>query len=559
MPKPTRSTLPAARAPRHRHRPEPTLLHSPLMNDIIREMGAAQESGPRIRHVGEDEHGHRVTTRSAKPVHHVRATLKRKAIEESILDSADEELSTLVVDDLEPERGPVPAMVHLQAIAAVRNHTVRPNRIVDLSPRPTVEEIEHIARGQIHTWPTSPNPHAGVAPWQHPAQMHAPGLWMGHVIQSDVRLSDRYPVYLAYLQQKKTSRSCTIGGLWTLRILTELVGDKRLCEIGPADIDVFLQAISVWPVHASKRRAYRLMGAPDVVAKSIRLRETKTIDLGTQQRHIDLLRTLFRWLEARHEVMPGLLKGVRLYSSTDDRGQRRAPFDAPRLRALFDAKHDARFTSPFQYWARFLGLYQGMRVNEIGQLYVDDIIEMDGTWCIDITRDRDGQRLKNAHSRRTVPIHPVLLKNGFLDFVEQSRRWNRATLFPGLTWGVNGPGDTISDWFNRSFLRKTCDIHVKTMTFHSFRHNFATIGERSGLSDARVALLLGHSSGDSILRRHYVMKLSVAEMQESMSKMRFPKLEHVRYVPEYYERAFERADAVEAREARLAQVYDRAA
>jgi integrase len=529
------------------------------MDDIVRELGAAQDSGPRVRHVGEDEHGHRVTTRTSKPVHQVRGILKRKAVEASIMALSEDELSTVVVDAPEPERDPVPALQHLQAITAVRNKTARPANPVDLSPRPTVEEVQHIAKGQIHQWPASPSPHTGVAPWQHPTQqVHAPGPWMGHVIQSDVRLSDRYPVYLAYLQQKKTSRSCTLGGLWTLRILTELVGDKRLCEVGPADVDVFLQAISVWPPHASKRREYRLMKAPDVVKKAMRLGD-KPIDLGTQQRHIDLLRTLFRWLEARHEVMPGLLKGVRLYSSTDDRGQRRMPFDAPRLAALFDAKRDVKFTTPFQYWARYLGLYQGMRVNEIGQLYLDDIVDMDGVWCIDITRDRDGQRLKNAQSRRTVPIHPMLLENGFLEFVEQSRRWGRVTLFPGLVWGVNGPGDTISDWFNRSFLRKVCGIKVKTMTFHSLRHNFATVGERSGLSDARVALMLGHSAGDSILRKHYVMRLSVDEMKESMSKMRFQKLEHVPYVPEQYERAFQRAAAVEAREARLEQVYGRVA
>ena len=300
------------------------------------------------------------------------------------------------------------------------------------------------------------------------------------------------------------------------------------------------------------------MKAPQVVKKAVRLRE-EPIDLGTPQRHIDMLRTLFKWLESRHEVVPGLLKGVRLFSSSDDRGKHRRPFDTAVLRKLFDPKHMAKFRSPFQYWCRYLALYQGMRVNELSQLYVDDIVNIGGTWCIDVTRDRAGQRLKNYHSRRTLPIHPVLIENGFLEFVAQSRAWGRATLFPGLTWGTNGPGDAVSDWFNRSFLRKTCAVKDPGVTFHSFRHNFATTGVRSNLPDADVAQMLGHTSGDSVLRKHYVLKIDIAQMASAMAKMRFPKFDHVAYSPEQFNPAFQRAAAEEARQARLEEVYGRAA
>jgi integrase len=489
-------------------------------------------------------------TRTAKPIHQVRAVLKRKAIEDAIMSMSDDELSTVSIEP-EPALDVSPSARHVLAISDVRKKTPRPAVPMDLTARATVDEITRSKFGM----PINPNPH-----WQHPALMQAaPPQHTGmYVIQSDVTLTDRYPVYVDYLRQKHTSRSCTIGGLWTLRILTELVGDKRLCELGPGDVDVFLHAISVWPRHASKRREYRLMKAPAVVAKAKRLGD-KPIDVGTQQRHIDLLRTFFRWLENRHEVVPGLLKGVRLFSSTDDRGQRRKPFDPHELELLFHSKHDKTFTKPHQYWARFLGYYQGLRVNELSQIYVDDVSLIDGLWCIDISRDRPGQRLKNSQSRRTIPIHPVLMENGFLDFVKQAKQWGRVTLFPGLTWGANGPGDTTSDWFNRSFLRKTCGIKAREKVFHSFRHNFATVGERSGLSDARIAIMLGHSAGDSILRKHYVMKLGLLDMQLSMNKMEFMPLQHLPYVPEQYEGAFEQAADDEARFERIEEVYGRAA
>jgi len=71
--------------------------------------------------------------------------------------------------------------------------------------------------------------------------------------------------------------------------------------------------------------------------------------------------------------------------------------------------------------------------------------------------------------------------------------------------------------------------------------------------------MLGHSSGDSILRKHYVLKLSVEETKESMARMKFKPLKHVPYVPAQYEAAFRRAAEDEERFARIEQVYGRAA
>lgn len=296
------------------------------------------------------------------------------------------------------------------------------------------------------------------------------------------------------------------------------------------------------------------MAAPLVVAKA-KMLGSPGLSLRTQQKHIDRLRTFFRWLEQRGEVIPGLLKGVRLYSHYCDIGRHREPFSENDLQLIFETHVDASYDSPHMYWAPLLGLYQGMRVNECGQLYVDDIQCVDGMPCIDITRDRPGQRLKNRQSRRLLPIHPVVQACGFLDFVEQARRWKRATLFPGLTWGVNGPGDSISDWFNRSLLRKRCGILAPTRTFHSFRHCFATYGERSRVPDARLAILLGHSSGQSILRTHYVKHASTFELIRDLSAIKFPSLEHASYDPERYEKAFHKAQLEESRPRRLNAVY----
>jgi hypothetical protein len=168
--------------------------------------------------------------------------------------------------------------------------------------------------------------------------------------------------------------------------------------------------------------------------------------------------------------------------------------------------------------------------------------------------------LKNCDSRRFIPIHPVILANGFLDFVQQAKDWNRTTLFPDVVWGVNGPGDSIGDWFNRSFLRNQLRITNKAKTYHSFRHCFATYGEESGVRDTRLALLLGHSSGESVLRKTYMhtQKIPPQKLMVDLEAIKFPEFEHMPYDPGLFVRAFEQAAAEERRQEKLNAVYGRA-
>ena len=71
-----------------------------------------------------------------------------------------------------------------------------------------------------------------------------------------------------------------------------------------------------------------------------------------------------------------------------------------------------------------IGVFSGMRANEICSLYLDNVKELRGNlrdkrWCFDIIQeeDRPDKRLKNLSLRRIVPIHQTLLELGFVDFL----------------------------------------------------------------------------------------------------------------------------------------------
>jgi integrase len=491
----------------------------------VRALGAAPPPDPRLYYHAQTPDGRLVATRSNQPVERVLEALERKA---------HHSLSERQTSNGRPESAPP------RSIQVFLTENERSNSALSMTSHPATAQHVQEAR-----WDDTRHLDDQYAPPAYPQNRYAP---------ESPRISERAPAFLRFVHQKTTSRSPLCDTIMTLRIFIELVGDKRLCEITVEDTDKFLHALSVWPVHASKRREFRLMRAPEVVNKA-RILRTTSLNLRTQQKHVDRLRTFFRWLEKRHEIRPDFLLGIRLYKRGQDFGVHREAFSESDLQLIFDVHRKANFETPYMYWAPLLGLYQGLRVNELSQLYVDDVIQVEGRWCLDITRDRPGQRLKNHHSRRCLPLHPVLLECGFLKFVQQARNWRRATLFPGVIWGINGPGDCVSDWFNRTFLRKRCGIEKPTLTFHSFRHCFATFGEDSEVPDGRLAVMLGHTAGASILRQHYVKLTKPKKLERNLEAIVFPKNEHPRYIPEAYEKAFAKADAEESRQARIAAAY----
>jgi integrase len=60
---------------------------------------------------------------------------------------------------------------------------------------------------------------------------------------------------------------------------------------------------------------------------------------------------------------------------------------------------------PERYWIPLIGLFSGMRLAEICQLHVEDIIKVDDCWCFDIN-DAFDKQLNNDASVRVIPIHP---------------------------------------------------------------------------------------------------------------------------------------------------------
>ncbi|MGB5950119.1 MAG: site-specific integrase [Parvibaculum sp.] len=154
------------------------------------------------------------------------------------------------------------------------------------------------------------------------------------------------------------------------------------------------------------------------------------------------------------------------------------------------------------FWLPLLGIYHGNRLEECAQLFGGDIRQVDDVWCMRITDEGEGQQLKNEPSRRVVPIHPVLLGMGFIEYVQSVSSAETDPIFPDLKPGGADMkrGYTFTKWFSR--YRSKMGIK-NGRDYHSFRHNVTTQLLNNGIPQHLVDLLTGHASAGETLSRYY--------------------------------------------------------
>ncbi len=190
----------------------------------------------------------------------------------------------------------------------------------------------------------------------------------------------------------------------------------------------------------------------------------------------------------------------------------------------------AKTPLPARFWLPLIGAFSGARVEEIAQITPREIIrdEKTGIVYLNITDSElagDGklQTTKNANSIRPVPIHPMLDKIGFLDFVAERRLVAEDQSLFSIE---RGEDDKMASAFSKWFTTKPtlndirqgrkvmgyierCGVESKgvlasgiktTKCFHSFRHTVVDNLRRnkklpSGvvIRDALIALIVGHT------------------------------------------------------------------
>lgn len=156
-------------------------------------------------------------------------------------------------------------------------------------------------------------------------------------------------------------------------------------------------------------------------------------------------------------------------------------------------------------------LYTGARVSEICQLDTWDIKCIDDIWCIDINDNGSAKRLKSASAKRLVPLHPILIKYGFLRYAQTRYESGQAKLFSFKPMGAS------MDWskvFINRFSKVLDELGYMASyrpTLHSFRHTFIDELQQMDISEHVVADLVGHTK-PTLTYGRYGKRVALAQL-----------------------------------------------
>jgi integrase len=142
-----------------------------------------------------------------------------------------------------------------------------------------------------------------------------------------------------------------------------------------------------------------------------------------------------------------------------------------------------------------------------------------------ITTEGDGEkRTKTKGSMRVVPLHPMLIKLGFIDYHAAQVAAGETQLFPKAV--RNERGQMMAE-FSREFSRYLTRIGIKEgrgVSLYSFRHGVTDALRRAGYLDEQFGLILGHTQGTTTGRYGIMAHGMIEQRAKLIDAIEYPNL-----------------------------------
>jgi integrase len=348
-----------------------------------------------------------------------------------------------------------------------------------------------------------------------------------------------------FMDYQRTAHADTTPAAYGLvvKVLREELGNNRpLAQITKQDIERIYNMLGRVPVNAAQR--YPNMPLAKAIAAADSKNDEWRLAPRTVSNYLTLLSAIFNYAVQEGYITENPVKSRKLREMLKKlpRSKKKALFADEQLNALFRAplytgcvddewrymQEGPNHPKRGRFWVPLLGLFQGLRCNEACQLHTADVGYESGIAYIKISdesesADLDDKSLKNRASERRIPVHPELLRIGFMEFVE-ARRSDKDSLrlFPELTLHPTKRrySHAFSKWFSR-FVKQVCG-HEAEASFHSLRHHFRTALMNAGVSTEFAEALGGWASNGSSEVEYRHSQLHV--LFDALAKVKYPKV-----------------------------------
>jgi len=300
----------------------------------------------------------------------------------------------------------------------------------------------------------------------------------------------------------------------SLHFLIHSFGDIPIGEITKEKSSILKSQLKQLPKNRTKNPKYRDYDFHELI--SMKIPKDESIHTTTINKYISNLSSFMNWCVNNGYSNTNTFTGMKITQKKNRASEERNRFTEQEIKTIFSVKDYLYTTKTYinkgkyaNYWVPLIGIFTGMRANEICSLYLDNVREITGNhrskrWCFDVKQeeDRPDKRLKNLSSIRIVPIHQTLLDLGFIDFLNLIKKLpDRKRVFEELPYKEGLYSRNISRFWNTSYLPK---IGIKTDKngFHSLRHSVIDHLKQKGIEPHFINELVGHSQGNIDLDRY---------------------------------------------------------
>lgn len=311
------------------------------------------------------------------------------------------------------------------------------------------------------------------------------------------------------------------------RLLRETIGERPAAEIGRTEAREIVTLLRRLPAGLGKLKQLRGLNVKQAADRGEKLGLPTIAPATVNRAYLAHISALFNWAHQEEWTTTNPFRGLMINDPVAPE-DKRDPFTSAQLKTIFSAKPWTRpggeGEKPIRFWGPLIALFLGMRRGEIAQLHTADIEEVDGIPAIRV-RPGGSKRLKTRNARRTLPVHPELIRMGFLGYVERRRKEGGELLFAGEEPDIAGKwGDSLGDWFGRRL--KELGVTGNRLGLHSFRHNFQDRLRAAGLHNSDIGQeIVGRTKRAGSSDQYGGAGYPMGMLLEAVSRVAYPDLD----------------------------------
>lgn len=288
-------------------------------------------------------------------------------------------------------------------------------------------------------------------------------------------LSELMEQYCVALQNEKPANEETQKRYRdALDIMVRLLGDREITGYTRQDLLALKTKLYRWPANVNKLEEFRGKTAEEIVLmKTARTLDKRTVDT----KYMDKIAAVFQYAFRQGKVPGDIARNVaKSVTVAEKKARKRKPYDVEDLKKIF-ASLPVHPERPHLAWIPLIAAYSGARLGELCRLRVSDINAAHRTPSMLVTEEDDsGNIITNARgegSQRLVPLHPLLVEMGLLEFVARRKAQGKELLFELRRKGSDAFDPLTGEYYARTFeaFNRKFVTNDLRKGFQSFRHN----------------------------------------------------------------------------------------